>query len=124
MFQSITVCGNLTRDPETKTVGNGKTMCRFAVAVNKKINGDQVTTFFDVVTWEKQAEIAQRFLKKGSPVLLRGEMQRREHQPDDGGPKRIYWDLSAQEVRLMPDGNRGAGSSPRQEGASGDDIPF
>lgn len=123
MFQTITIAGNLTRDPETTQQGESK-MSRFAVAVNKTVKGEQRTTYFDVVAWANQADIAERYLKKGSGVFVRGEMTRREIEKE--GSKRVYWDLNAQEIRFIP-GHGGArpneAKAPAQDSGR-DDIPF
>lgn len=125
MFQTITIAGNLTRDPETTQQGESK-MSRFAVAVNKTVKGEQRTTYFDVVAWANQADLAEKYLKKGSGVFIRGEMSRREVEKE--GAKKIYWDLNAQEIRFIPGtGPKSAAPAPASAPAPDngrDDIPF
>lgn len=121
MFQTITIAGYLTRDPETTQRGESK-KSRFAIAVNETVKGEQETTFFDVVAWSIQADLVEKYLKKGSGVFVRGKMSRREVEKE--GAKKIYWELKAQEIRFIPGtGPKPSTPAPAQDSGR-DDIPF
>lgn len=79
-FSSVVVIGRLVRDPELKYVANGAPVCNFSVATSRrwtKTDGQRVeeTTFLDVTTWKRLAEICNQFLKKGREVLVMGSLQ-------------------------------------------------
>ena len=76
----VILMGNLTRDPETRTVTGGQSVAELGIAVNdsyKDKDGKQVdkACFVDIAVWGKQAESCQQYLKKGAPVLIEGKLQ-------------------------------------------------
>lgn len=68
---SITVTGNVAGDPRTNTVG-GTDVTNFTILSNSKVKGEDVTSAVDVAVWGKRAEIAARYIKKGSLVTAAG----------------------------------------------------
>lgn len=87
----VTIVGNLTRDPEVRTIGNGSTKAAFSVAVNhsyKDKNDEWVenTSFFNVIAWRQLAEAAQ-VLEKGVRVVVTGRLDQRSWEADDGGQR-------------------------------------
>lgn len=69
MLKAI-VCGNVTRDLELKTI-NEKQVCNFTVACNRYENVDYIT----IEVWNKQAELCAKYLKKGSGIMIIGDLQ-------------------------------------------------
>ena len=82
MLNKFLGIGNLTGDPETKQIGEGKKVCKFCIAMNNRIN-DSVT-FIDVETWNKSADNCSRFLSKGRKVLVEGRLQLNKWQSKSG----------------------------------------
>lgn len=77
----VILLGRLGKDPEIKETKNGKKVAKFSVATQRdKENVDWHT----VVLWEKNADVAERFLAKGSQVLIEGRLQYDQWQADDG----------------------------------------
>lgn len=81
-FNQAIVAGNITKDPELRTLPSGQKVCSFTVATHRVFTDAQgqkqeETEFHDVVTWAKQAEIAGQYLKKGALVLVRGRLHTR-----------------------------------------------
>ncbi len=126
-----TVSGRLGRDPESRTVGNGNTVCSFSVATNYGYGDRQTTTWVRVSVWGKQGENAQRFLAKGREVVAFGELHTREH---DG---KTYVELDCRGFDLVggkgdnnhPDVQRNSGGRGNASGAGGasykdEEIPF
>ena len=77
----VTLIGNLTRDPELKTTTNGMSVARFSIAVRrdrKNDKGEYETDFFDVVSFNKQAEFAAQYCKKGNKVCISGSIHVRK----------------------------------------------
>lgn len=77
----VTLIGNLTKDPELKTTSNGMSVSRFSIAVRrdrKNDNGEYETDFFDVVAFNKQAEFAVKYCKKGNKICVNGSIHIRK----------------------------------------------
>lgn len=88
----IILTGNLTKDPEIKTVGNsGETCAAFDVAVKRpfksKQTGDYETDFFHCTAWRGSATYAGKYLHKGDRVALEGRVQNRSWKDKDGQTK-------------------------------------
>ena len=86
-----TVVGNLGADPKIKFMEDGKQVCRLRVAVTDKAKKDgtwqDVTQWFAVSVWGKQAEHCGQYLQKGRQVLVQGRLTAREYQDKDGATK-------------------------------------
>ena len=73
MYNSVTLVGHLTKDPEMKYSVDGTAITKFSIAVNgyKKEDVD----FFNIVTFKKLAEVCDNFLKKGKLILIEGAIK-------------------------------------------------
>ena len=85
----VTLLGNLGKDPDLRTLDSGTKVVRLRMATNERYtikNGDRIikTEWHDVILWRTQAELAQRFLKKGSPVYLEGKLRTRTYNDKEG----------------------------------------
>ena len=98
-MNKITIIGNLTKDPETRTTPNGNTVCTFTVAVNRKKASEPTTDFFRVNAWGKLGELCARFLGKGRKVAVVGELQARTYESN--GQTRLSLDVVADEVEFL-----------------------
>jgi len=81
--------GNLTRDPEMKTLPNGLPVCSFGVATNRRWrdkdgNQKEDTQFHEVTVWGKMAEWASQMLAKGKRVYVEGRLQTNSWEGTDG----------------------------------------
>ena len=82
-INNVLIMGNVTRDPEVKTVGqgNGVKKARFSVAVGKrwkdKTTGEykEKTTFINCVAWGNTASVVEQYVTKGRQVIVQGELQ-------------------------------------------------
>jgi single-strand DNA-binding protein len=88
-FNKITIIGNLGRDPELRYTPQGDAVCDFSVAVNDRKRDkagefQDVTTWFKVTFWRKQAENASKYLTKGRQVYVEGRLQVEEWTDRDG----------------------------------------
>ncbi len=111
------IIGNLTRDPELKTLPSGASVASFGVATNrtwKNQNGEKQddTQFHNIVLFGRQAEIAQQYLTKGSSVLIEGRIQTRMWDAQDGS-KKSKTEIVAEKMQLGP---RKTGGAPAQGG--------
>ncbi|MGH8998585.1 MAG: single-stranded DNA-binding protein, partial [Acidimicrobiia bacterium] len=98
---NVTIVGNVTRDPELRFTPNGAATSRIGVAVNRKYKdrtGDMVeqTSFFDVVCWGDLAENVSTSIKKGTRVLVSGELRQNTWEKD--GDKRSAIEIIAEDV--------------------------
>ena len=100
---SITVVGNLTRDPELKFLNSGQAAVRFSVAVNRRWQNRQTqeweerTSYFEVTGYGTMAENAANSLTKGTRVLVTGRLEQRSWETDQG-EKRSVVEINADEV--------------------------
>jgi len=127
--------GNLTRDPELKTLNTGVSVCSFTVAINRKYvgaDGNRPVDFFNINAWRQLGENCAKFLKKGSKVGIMGEIQTRSYDAQDGS-KRYVTEIVADEVEFLNRvGDIPAGSGPNgggnpEEGmqpVEDDSLPF
>ena len=102
MSATVTLFGNVTRDPELRFAGStGNAWATFSVAVtHRKKKGDgyeEKTSFYDVVCFGAMAENAATSLKKGTRVMVAGTLDLEEYEAKDGG-KRISARVTADEL--------------------------
>jgi single-strand DNA-binding protein len=103
MNTTITVVGNVTRDPELRFTASGVATCSFSLAVNRRVNTrngtapTEVVSFFTVVAWNTLAENACISLTKGSRVVVSGRLEQRSWQTP-AGEKRTVYELVADEI--------------------------
>lgn len=134
-MNKISVHGRLTRDPESRDVGQ-TTVCNFTVASDrayKNQNGERETDFIDVQAWSKLGEMVQRWFTKGKEIIVYGEMQSRKYEDKDGN-KRTAWQVRASEVEFcgskQDNADSGGGSTYTPEPFTGADsvadseLPF
>lgn len=145
-FNKIIIVGNLGRDPELRYTPQGTAVCNFSVATNEKRKDksgelQDVTTWFRVTLWNKQAETASKYLTKGSPVYVEGRL-RVEEWNDRDGKSRFTLEVHATDMQFISAGRgdeyssdsstessfdepRGASvGNMNQTVPSDDDIPF
>jgi len=103
-FNQIIVVGNLGRDPELRYTPQGTAVCSFSMATNEKdtVKGEQVdvTTWFDVTLFGRQAEIASQYLEKGKQVFIQGSF-RSEQWTDREGKSRVTNKVKATSMKLI-----------------------
>ena len=145
----VILTGNLTRDPELRSLPSGTSVCNLRVAVNtrRKDNstGEWVDkpNYFDVTVWGMQGENCAQYLSKGRPVAVDGRLEWREWE-DKQGNKRQSVDIIADSVQFLGsrEGSENGGRftpqsdvpadtgdfqqapAPAGTGGSDDDIPF
>lgn len=104
-YQKLIVAGNATRDAEISTAQNGNPFGKFGIAVNRewfnKSTGQKQskTEFFNIVVWGNQAKVCQ-YIRKGSGVLVEGEIETSEYRTADGANKQ-YSSVNARNIILL-----------------------
>jgi single-strand DNA-binding protein len=101
----VVIVGRLTRDPDLSYTQSGSAVCRFSVAVNRSSGPaaegqDDTTSFFNVVAWNKTAELCKEFLSKGKQVGIDGRLQQRRWSGTDGA-KRSSVEIVANNVQFF-----------------------
>lgn len=101
---TVTLVGNITRDPELRFTPSGQANCRMGLAVNRrwqdKASGEwkENTSFFDIISWGQMAENVGNSLKKGARVVVTGRLEQRSWEDKDSGQKRYAVEVIADEV--------------------------
>lgn len=98
---SVTLIGNLTRDPELRYTTGGRAVANFGIAVNRRYqaNGEwqEQVSYFNVVAWGDLGENAAATLTKGSRAIIFGRLEQREYENRDG-EKRTMIEVVADDV--------------------------
>jgi single-strand DNA-binding protein len=140
----VIITGNLTRDPELRSLPNGTSVCKLGVAVNGRRKGpsgdwEDKPNFFDVTVFGAPADNAARFLSKGRPVAIDGRLDWSQWEQE--GQKRQKVEIIADSVQFLGGRDESAGGSPAPRGdtavddgdfgpppamggAADEDIPF
>lgn len=109
--------GNLTRDPELRSLPSGVKVCTFSLATNrvwKDKNGSrqESTDYHNVVVFGRQAETVAQYMKKGSSILVEGRMQTRSWDDKTSGEKKYRTEIVADRTQFGPKGvSSGGGAS-------------
>ena len=98
---TVTIVGNLTRDPELRFTAGGKGVASFGVAVGRRYqqNGEwqEKTSFFNITAWGQLGENAASSLSKGSRAIVTGRLEQRSYETQDG-EKRSVVEVVADEI--------------------------
>lgn len=116
--------GNLTRDPELRKTPNDISVCTFTIAVNRRFktaSGEQETDFLPIVVWRGLADNCARYLQKGNPVAVVGEIRTRSYDAKDG-TKRYVTEIQADDVQFLPKGQSGAAPRTGAPSAQPQDV--
>jgi single-strand DNA-binding protein len=145
---TITLVGNLTRDPELRFTTGGRGVASFGIAVGRRyqVNGEwqEQTSYFNITAWGQLGENAAATLAKGSRVIVTGRLEQREYTTRDGdkrtaievvadelGPS-LRWATAQVERQGGQGGEGGSGNRGANTGAAnrgddpymGDEEPF
>lgn len=115
-MNKIIIVGNITRDIDLTETASGTSYCNFSVAVNRAMpdsDGNKQTDFFNCTAWRQRAEVIAKYCKKGSKVLVEGEMQARSYE-DKNGNRQTGWNVNVTNIEFL---------SNRQENIEEDDKP-
>ena len=113
-FNRVVLLGNLTRDPEFRTIQSGTSVAEISLAVNDRrrdANGNWIeeANFFDVTVWARSAEIVRDYTRKGSPLLVEGRLKYDSWEQD--GQKRSKVKIIAERVVLVGSRDGSPGNS-------------
>jgi single-strand DNA-binding protein len=116
-LNKVIIYGNLTRDPELKSLPSGGQVATFGVATNRTFkdkNGQkqETTEFHNIVAFGRTAEVIGQYFKKGRPIFVEGRLQTRSWDDKDSGKKQYRTEIVLENFQFGADGGRtGAGSA-------------
>lgn len=114
-LNKVFLFGNLTRDPELKSLPSGIQVASFSLATNRRTKRDgrweDQAEFHNIVTFGKTAELVSQYLKKGSSLLVEGRIQTRSWEKD--GHKNYRTEIIAERVQFGPRRDGAGPSAPR-----------
>ena len=115
-YNKAIIIGNLTRDPELKSLPSGIQVCSFSLATNrvwKDKNGvkQESVDYHNVVVFGRQAETTAQFLRKGASAMVEGRMQTRSWDSPDG-KKNYRTEIVADRVQFGPRASGASTSAP------------
>lgn len=130
-MNKVILMGRLTKDPEVRYTNGGKTIGSFSIAVDRrfKSEGQPEADFFTCVTFGKQAEFVEKYLKKGTKILLSGQIQNNNYEKD--GVKHYNTQIVVDEIEFA-ESKRSQSEEPssKDDGFmaipddAGDELPF
>ncbi|MBI2942763.1 MAG: single-stranded DNA-binding protein [Candidatus Wallbacteria bacterium] len=132
-FSKVMLVGNLTRDPEVRTLPSGKPMTRLGLAVNRTwLDKDgerrEDVSFFNLVAYSRQAECLAKYARKGARLFVDGRLTARTIT-NDRGEAHTFHDVIVEQFQLLDKRARGRGAEqpppdtgqPGEEGEELDD---
>ncbi|MDE3245771.1 MAG: single-stranded DNA-binding protein [Acidobacteriota bacterium] len=119
-LNKVLLIGNLGKDPELKVTPSGQPVAKFSVATTETWKNPQgekqsKTEWHNIVVWGKQAEIAEKYLRKGKQILVEGRIQYREYT-DQAGVKKFFTEIRCDHFVML--GRMEEGGGQREGGYS------
>ena len=129
-MNKILIIGNLTHDPELRSTDSGVPVCSFTVAVNRRRGGaeagKQDTDYMRISAWRNLGEMCKRYLRKGSRVLVVGEIEEANAYLTRDGEPAATLEVTGRMVKFLGgDGAQGEDNAEETPFAmAGAEIPF
>ncbi len=126
-INKIFMCGRLTKDPESKEIKSGLMACKLTIATEHSYKGKdglqiKDPCFMECTVWNKQAEICNNSLKKGSLVSLEGRIKQEKWTDKDTGKERVKHVIHADSIVFM-DSKKETGQT-HEDPVWEDELPF
>lgn len=129
-LNKVLLIGNLVQDPEIRRTPSGIAVSTLRLAVDESFqnkSGERVerAVFLDVDVWDRQAEVCQKYLNKGSPILVEGRLQMDNWTDKESGQKRSRLKVRAERIQFLsrPPREAEASDAPPAAELKGDDAP-
>lgn len=119
-MNKVILMGRLTKDPEIRS-GNTQ-VARYSLAVDRRFsNSEEKTDFINIVAFGKSAEFAEKYLKKGTKILVTGRIQTGSYTDKDG--KKVYTtDIVVEDQEFAESKNNTSSDSPQAATSNNDDF--
>lgn len=120
-FNSVVLAGNLTRDPELRYLDTGTAVCELRLAVSRSWKGKdgekhEDVCFIDVTLWNRMAEVAAQYLKKGRPVLIHGNLEYHQWVDKKTNERRSKHRIRGNAMQFLGNPNEGRNGGNGREG--------
>lgn len=115
-YCSVVVVGNLGKDPEIRSTSGGTKVATFSVAVDQGFGDKKRTEWINILCFDKLAELAEKYLKKGKTVACSGTLQTSSWDDKTSGQKRYKTEILARDITFMDtrsSGDGGRSNEPR-----------
>ncbi len=104
-INNVLIAGNLTNDPIFRKTSNGTSVANFYIASNRKYRDNsgiwrETVCYVGVVAWHKVADACNEILKRGSSVLIDGELQSRNWKNEDGTSRNVI-EIRARRIQFL-----------------------
>ena len=121
-LNKVLLIGHVVRDPEIRYIPSGTAVTKFAVAVNGRKEDDVI--YPNVIAWDKLAEATNKYLTKGSKVLVEGRLTLRSYEK--AGTKHYVTEIVANNVQFLGSPKGAAVAAPAAEQAAelAEEVPF
>lgn len=127
-LNNVILIGRLTKDPELRYTPTGVAVCQFTLAVDRDFmnaNGEREADFLPIVVWRQTAEACANYLKKGQQAAVKGRIQTRSYENNEG--RKVYvTEIMAESVQFLspssqssPASGQGNGQTPSRQGNGG-----
>jgi single-strand DNA-binding protein len=140
-INKVILVGNLGKDPEVRRLDSGSMVATFSLATtevynDKNGNRQEQTEWHNIAVWGKQAEIAEKYLKKGSSVYVEGRIRSREYTDKNTNQQKRFYEIICDRFTMLDRKTEGGMSSSSAHPASVnsdvssaidepvDDLPF
>ena len=102
---SVRLVGNLGNEPEIKTIANNKKLAKVSIAThssyrNEKGEKIEETQWHNLVMWDKNADLTEKYLRKGSEISIEGRLSSRSYT-DNAGIKKYFTEIIVNEILLL-----------------------
>ena len=114
-MNKVLLIGRLTKDPELRYTQSGTAVASFTLAVNRRFSnqsGEREADFINCVAWQKSAEFAANYFRKGQQMALEGRLQVRSYDGNDG-QRRWVTEVVAEQIEFV--GSKNENGSGRQD---------
>lgn len=120
-MNKVILMGRLTRDPEISSSTSGTTFARYSIAVDRRFKkeGEPDADFFNIVSFGKQAEFVEKYLHKGTKIVVSGRIQNNNYTNKEG--QKVYdVRIMAEDVEFAESKNGEAEQKPAEQKATND----
>ena len=118
--------GNLTRDPELKSLPSGQQLVSFSIATNRTYKDksgqkQESTEFHNIVAFGRTAEVIAQYMKKGRPLFVEGRIQTRSWEDKESGKKNYRTEIVVENFQFGDGGKSGGASTGSEQVAHGEE---
>ena len=115
-YCSVVVVGNLGKDPEIRSTSGGTKVATFSVAVDQGFGDKKKTEWINILCFDKLAELAEKYLRKGKTIALSGTLQTSSWPDKQTGATRYKTEILARDITFMD--TRSSGDSQQRSGTT------